>query len=69
MSRPSVSEISALCADLAVYSKTQNQSYAELMTRKADLLERIAASTPDNVETAEVARIARERANALSSTD
>ncbi|WP_416986103.1 hypothetical protein [Streptomyces sp. T028] len=68
MSRPSVAEVSALIADLASLRQTPNRTsaeYAALMNRKADLLERIAACTPDDADTAEVARLARERADSL----
>ncbi|UXY21943.1 hypothetical protein N8I84_27000 [Streptomyces cynarae] len=66
MSRPSISEVSALIADLAAFRwDPTSAGYADLMDRKADLLERIAAHTPGDDETAEVARLARERADAL----
>jgi hypothetical protein len=39
------------------------------MARKADLLERIAAATPDSAQAAEVAAIARARANQLKASD
>ncbi|MFF7191791.1 hypothetical protein ACFZAR_43120 [Streptomyces sp. NPDC008222] len=69
MSRPSISEISALIADLADHRKCGVGDYCELMSRKADLLERIAADQPDNTEAAEVAAAARARADELKSTD
>jgi hypothetical protein len=69
MSRPSVREISALLADLAAYRTANSGDYAELMVRKADLLERIAAATPDSTDAAEVAAIARARANRLKASD
>ncbi|NBM16723.1 hypothetical protein [Streptomyces sp. GC420] len=65
MPAPSISEVSALLADLAVYRTNAAGDYAELMSRKADLLERIAAHTPGDTEAAEVARLARARADAL----
>ncbi|WP_432033183.1 hypothetical protein [Streptomyces antibioticus] len=68
MSRPSVAEVSALIADLASLRQNPNRhsaEYAALMDRKADLLERIAASTPGDADAAEVARLARERADSL----
>ncbi|MEU6319233.1 hypothetical protein [Streptomyces sp. NPDC047009] len=43
--------------------------YIELMSRKADLLERIAAARPGDTESAEVAAAARARADELKSTD
>jgi hypothetical protein len=39
------------------------------MDRKADLLERIADHTPGDTEAAAVARLAREPADSLKSTD
>ncbi|MEY9486260.1 hypothetical protein RKD26_002054 [Streptomyces calvus] len=71
MSRPSIAEVSALIADLAAAFR-QNRTageYAALMDRKADLLERIAAHSPGDAEAAEVARLARERADSLKSAD
>ncbi|MFG2602292.1 hypothetical protein ACGFT2_01810 [Streptomyces sp. NPDC048514] len=69
MSRPSISEISALIADLADHRKFGVGDYHELMSRKADLLERIAADQPGNTEAAEVAAAARARADELKSSD
>jgi hypothetical protein len=66
MSRPTVAEVSALVADLAAYRHHRTPAqYAALMERKADLLERIAAHTPGDADAAEVARLARRRADAL----
>ncbi|NUH36259.1 hypothetical protein HUF15_05665 [Streptomyces samsunensis] len=65
MSRPTISEVSALLADLADFRTRGAGSDAELMNRKADLLERIAAARPDDVEVAEVAATARARADEL----
>ncbi|MET8561696.1 hypothetical protein ABZV75_14235 [Streptomyces flaveolus] len=68
MPRPSIAEVSALTADLSALRQNRTSAeYAALMERKADLLERIAAHTPGEVEAAEVARLARERADALKS--
>ncbi|MEU5610804.1 hypothetical protein AB0H03_19070 [Streptomyces sparsogenes] len=70
MSRPSIAEISALVADLAALRKNRTSTdYAALMSRKADLLERIALHSPGDVDAAEVARLARERADSLTSAD
>ncbi|CAL9424149.1 hypothetical protein SUDANB6_01913 [Streptomyces sp. enrichment culture] len=70
MPRPTVAEVSALIADLAVLRQDRTSAeYAALMARKADLLERIAAHTPGDADAAEAARLARERADALKSTD
>jgi hypothetical protein len=69
MSQPSPSEISAVLADLAAYRRTGEGDYAQLMTRKADLLERIAADRPQDTEAADVAANARARADQLTSTD
>ncbi|MGA6158836.1 hypothetical protein ACPEIC_36435 [Stenotrophomonas sp. NPDC087984] len=66
MSRPTISEVSALLADLADFRARGAGSNAELMNRKADLLERIAAAQPDDVEAAEVAAAARARADELT---
>ncbi|MCQ8190838.1 MULTISPECIES: hypothetical protein [Streptomyces] len=66
MSRPTISEVSALLADLADFRTRGAGSNAELMNRKADLLERIAAAQPDDVEAAEVAAAARARADELT---
>ncbi|MEU5108773.1 hypothetical protein AB0H07_42095 [Streptomyces sp. NPDC021354] len=66
MSRPSISEVSALIAD---YRKHRVGDLADLMSRKADLLERIAANSPGDTEAAEVAAIARDRADALKGAD
>ncbi|MFD3731454.1 hypothetical protein [Streptomyces sp. NPDC058632] len=66
MSRPSIAEVSALVADLAALRRNRTSAdWAALMDRKADLLERIAAHTPGDAETAEVARLAREHADSL----
>ncbi|MEV8563346.1 hypothetical protein AB0478_44535 [Streptomyces sp. NPDC051917] len=66
MSRPSIAEVTALIADLAALRRDRTSAdYAALMERKADVLERIAAHTPGDTEAAEVARVARERADAL----
>ncbi|MFF8032472.1 hypothetical protein [Streptomyces sp. NPDC016626] len=66
MSRPSIAEVSALVADLAAPRRNRTSAdWAALMDRKADLLERVAAHTPGDAETAEVARLARERADSL----
>lgn len=70
MSRPTVAEISALVADLAALRRNRTSAeYAALMSRKADLLERIALHSPGDVDAAEVARLARERADSLTSAD
>ncbi|MEU0742707.1 hypothetical protein [Streptomyces sp. NPDC006134] len=70
MPRPTVAEVSALIADLAALRQDRTSAeYAALMARKADLLERIAAHTPGDADAAEAARLARERADALKSTD
>lgn len=70
MSRPTIAEVSALIADLAALRQNRTPTeYAALMERKADLLERIAAHTPGDAEAAEVARLARERADALKSAN
>ncbi|GBQ03802.1 MULTISPECIES: hypothetical protein [Streptomyces] len=70
MSRPSIAEISALTADLAALRQNRTSAeYAALMDRKADLLERIARHTPGDTEAVEVARLAREHADSLKSTD
>ncbi|MFD3897265.1 hypothetical protein ACFWRR_32840 [Streptomyces cellulosae] len=70
MSRPSIAEVSALIADLAALRQGRTSAeYAALMDRKADLLERIADHTPGDTAAVEVARLARERADSLKSTD
>jgi hypothetical protein len=69
VSRPSVSEISTFLADLRANLNAGPSAYAELMARKADLLERIAADQPDDPETAKVAALARARADRLTVTD
>ncbi|GGU29489.1 hypothetical protein [Streptomyces lavendofoliae] len=70
MPRPSIAEISALIADLAALRQNRTSAeYATLMGRKADLLERIADHTPGDAETAEVARLARARADSPKPTD
>ncbi|WP_306950817.1 hypothetical protein [Streptomyces sp. B4I13] len=43
--------------------------YADLMSRKAELLESIAADRPDDTEAAEVAAAARARVDELKPTD
>ncbi len=68
LSRPSISEVTALIADLADHRKFGLGSYRELMSRKADLLERIAAGLPGDTEAAEIAAAARARADELKST-
>ncbi|MET4659414.1 chlorite dismutase [Streptomyces sp. PvP037] len=67
MSRPTISEVNAFLADLQALreSGAGSAEYAALMERKADLMERIAAHAPDDADAAEVARLARERADAL----
>ncbi|MFD3821587.1 hypothetical protein [Streptomyces sp. NPDC058625] len=67
MSRPTISEINALLADLQTFREIGacSAEYAALMDRKADLLERIAVHAPGDAEAAEVARLARERADSL----
>ncbi|MEU1191522.1 hypothetical protein [Streptomyces sp. NPDC005859] len=70
MSRPSIAEVTALIADLAGLRQNPDRTSEEnatLMNRKADLLERIAACTPGDA--AEVARLARERADSLKSAN
>jgi hypothetical protein len=70
VSRPTVAEISALVADLAALRHNRTSpDYAALMSRKADLLERIALHSPGDTDAAEVARLARERADSLTSAD
>ncbi|MGW2492925.1 hypothetical protein ACWCV2_00290 [Streptomyces pseudogriseolus] len=70
MSRPTIAEVSALIADLAALRQDRTSAeYAALMDRKTDLLERIADHTPGDTEAAEVARLAREHAASLKSTD
>jgi hypothetical protein len=69
VSRPSISEITELIADLTDHHKFGVGDYIELMSRKADLLERIAAARPGDTEAAEVAAAARARADELKSTD
>ncbi|QNA73435.1 hypothetical protein C8250_017270 [Streptomyces sp. So13.3] len=64
MSEPTPAEISQFIADLRAL-RTGHGNEAELMDRKADLLERIAATQPGDTETADVARAARARADAL----
>ncbi|MFJ1997036.1 hypothetical protein [Streptomyces asiaticus] len=66
MSRPTISEVSALLADLADFRTLGAGSYAELMNRKADLLERIAAAQPEDTGAAQVATAARARADELT---
>ncbi|MFG2278769.1 hypothetical protein ACGFNQ_08800 [Streptomyces asoensis] len=72
MARPSIAEVSTLIADLAALRQNPNRTsaeYAALMNRKADVLERIAAHTPCDADAAEVARMARERADSLDSAN
>lgn len=69
MSRPSISEVSALLADLAAFRTSSAGNLAELMSRKADLLERIAAAQPGDTEAAEVAAAARAHADELTAGD
>ncbi|MBY8885013.1 hypothetical protein K7472_09165 [Streptomyces sp. PTM05] len=66
MSRPTVSEVSAFLADLRSHHDDPS-AYADLMARKADLLERIAADRPDDPEAAQIAAAARARAERLTS--
>ncbi|WP_448330112.1 hypothetical protein [Streptomyces sp. DSM 41534] len=66
MSRPTISEVSALLADLADFRARGSGNRAELMNRKADLLERIAAARPDDAQAAEVAAAARAYADELT---
>jgi hypothetical protein len=66
MSDPSPSEISAFLADLAAHRRSDSGDLATLMDRKADLLERIAATRPDDTEAAEVAANARANADRLN---
>ncbi|MFJ4985114.1 hypothetical protein ACIP9H_15070 [Streptomyces sp. NPDC088732] len=65
MSRPSVSEVSAFVADLVAYRKFGAGDLSELMSRKADLLERIAAESPGDPAKAEIAAEARAYADRL----
>jgi hypothetical protein len=68
--RPSIAEVTALIADLAALRQNRTSAeYAALMASKADLLERIAQHAPGDAAAAEVARLARERADSLKSTD
>jgi hypothetical protein len=71
MSRPTISEVNAFLADLQTLREfgANSTEYAALMERKADLMERIAANSPGDADAAEVARLARERANALKSAN
>ncbi|WP_432035584.1 hypothetical protein [Streptomyces cucumeris] len=66
MSRPSISEVSALLADLAAFRTSSAGDHAELISRKADLLERIAAAQPGDTEATEVAVAARAHADELT---
>ncbi|MCZ9337123.1 hypothetical protein NGM37_04945, partial [Streptomyces sp. TRM76130] len=61
------SEVNAFLADLQTFRENGagSDEYAALMDRKADLLERIAALTPEDTAAVEVARLARERADSL----
>jgi hypothetical protein len=65
MPDPSVRELSDFLADLAERDPSDRAAYAELMSRKADLLERIASEMPGDTEAAEVAAVARARADRL----
>ena len=59
MSRgPSIAEITAFLADVKTH-RTRGGDPAALAERKAELLERIAASWPDDTDAAETARLAR----------
>jgi hypothetical protein len=71
MSRPTISEVNAFLADLQTLREfgANSTEYAALMERKADLMERIAANSPGDADAAEVARLARERADALKSAN
>ncbi|MFE0455780.1 hypothetical protein ACFW2D_31815 [Streptomyces sp. NPDC058914] len=72
MSRPTIAEVSALIADLAALRQDPHRTsaeYAALMSRKADLLEGIATHAPGDVDAAEAARLARERADSLTSAN
>ena len=69
MSRPSLSEVNAFLSDLKDHRRRGVGDYAELMSRKAELLERIAADLPGDMEAAEVASAARARADELKPTD
>jgi len=66
VSRPTISEVSTLIADLNDFRTLGVGNQTELMSRKADLLERIAATQPDDIEAAEVAAAARARADELT---
>jgi hypothetical protein len=67
MTSPSVHELSDFLADLAECDPSDRAAYAELTSRKADLLERIAAEMPGDTEAAEVAALARDQADRLKS--
>ena len=69
MSRPTPHELSDFLSDLAAFRSDGGGDYAELMARKADLLERIASDMPGDAEAAEVAALALTRANELKATD
>lgn len=56
--RPSIDEIAAFLSDIRAAGSTPADS-GDLLGRKAELLERIAATMPGDSEAAEVARIAR----------
>ncbi|KNE83195.1 MULTISPECIES: hypothetical protein [Streptomyces] len=60
--RPSVQEIAAFLADVRA-SRTADANPADLLARKADLLERIADAMPGDAEAAELARTARAAAD------
>ncbi|MFC8420742.1 hypothetical protein ACFUN7_07630 [Streptomyces sp. NPDC057236] len=60
--RPTLDEVSAFLADLKAVCTIGGDS-AELATRKAELLERIADAMPGDQETADVAHTARTTAD------
>ncbi|AQA13041.1 hypothetical protein [Streptomyces malaysiensis] len=66
MSRPTCPKSPLLLADLADFRTRGAGSKAELMNRKADLLERIAAAQPVDTQAAEVAAAARAHADELT---
>jgi hypothetical protein len=69
MSRLSSRELSDFLSDLAAFRTDGDGEYAGLMARKAELLERIASDMPSDSEAAEVAALARTRANDLKAAD
>ncbi|MDF3297877.1 hypothetical protein [Streptomyces tropicalis] len=69
MPRPSISDLTAFLADLADHREFGVGDHRELMSRKADLLERIATDRPEDTEAAQVAAGARARANELGPID